>query len=115
MSKEDRAHFEKILSGELQKIKCAELDIKAVKNGVRFKFEKKIVAELNFQYLVNSHAFTLLGRVIGGPIYDCMSRKTPPYKSNLGSEACYSFTTSGRQDKKNQRQSLWHYKRPRPG
>ena len=100
MSKEDRVYFEKVLSGELQKIKCAELDVKAVKNGVRFKFEKKVVAELDFQYLVKSHAFTLLGRVIGGPIYDCMSKKAPPYKSNLGSEACYSFTTSGRQDKK---------------
>ncbi|CAM3545433.1 hypothetical protein BZK31_23775 [Pseudomonas floridensis] len=100
MSKEDRAHFEKVLSEELQEIECNKLDVKAIKNGVRFKLERKIVAELDFQYLVKSHAFSLLGRVIGGPIYDCMSTKKPPYKSNLCSEACYSFTTSGRQDKK---------------
>ncbi|KPX45359.1 Uncharacterized protein ALO68_02285 [Pseudomonas syringae pv. helianthi] len=100
MSKEDRIYFEEKLQEELQNIECKELAVKAVKKGLKFRFEKKIVAELDFQYLVKSHAFTLNGRVFGGPIFDCMSKIDMPYKSNLGSDACFSFTTSGRQDKK---------------
>lgn len=70
------------------------------KKGIKISFRKKIVAELDFQYLVKSHAFSLTGRVFGGPIFDCMSKVEIPYRSNLASDACFSFTTSGRQDKK---------------
>ncbi|QVI70361.1 hypothetical protein [Pseudomonas syringae] len=100
MSKEYRIYFERELQKELKSIECTELAVKAVKDGLRFRFEKKLVAELDFQYLVKSHAYTLIGRVFGGPIFDCMSKINVPYRSNLGSDACFSFTTSGRQDKK---------------
>ncbi|PBP53194.1 hypothetical protein [Pseudomonas syringae] len=100
MSKADRAYFECELQKELKNIVSDELAVKVVKNGLRFRFEKILVAELDFQHLVKSHAYTLIGRVFGGPIFDCMSKINAPYNSNLGSDACFSFTTSGRQDKK---------------
>ncbi|SDI64325.1 hypothetical protein SAMN05216588_1219 [Pseudomonas flavescens] len=100
MSKEDRIHFEATLQKELNDIKCAALEVRAVKRGLKFRLDKKVVAELHFQYLVKSHAFTLIGFVSGGPIFDGVSKMDIPYQSNLGSESCFSFTTSGRQDKK---------------
>lgn len=100
MSKEDRVYFESELLKELKDLEWPGLSIKAVKGGVKFRWEKKLVAELDFQYLVNSNAYVLNGMVFGGAIFDCCSEVNPPYKSNLGSAACFSFTTSGRQDKK---------------
>lgn len=100
MSKENRIHFEEALQKELKYIECKALVVTVVKRGLKFRFEKKLVAELHFQYLMKAHAFTLLGWVFGGPVFDAMSKIDMPYKSNLGSDACFSFTTSGRQDKK---------------
>lgn len=100
MSKENRIYFEQELQKELNLIECSALSVKAVKRGLKFRFEKKLVAELYFQYLVSGHSFTLLGRVFGGPIFDSLANIEMPYKSNLHSDACFSFITSGRQDKK---------------
>ncbi|RMT68006.1 MULTISPECIES: hypothetical protein [Pseudomonas] len=41
MSKEDRIYFEEKLQEELQNIECKELAVKAVKKGLKFRFEKK--------------------------------------------------------------------------
>ncbi|MBC3951532.1 hypothetical protein [Pseudomonas folii] len=100
MGKENRIFFEAELQKELKLIECEDLVVKAVKRGLKFRFEKKLVAELHFQYLMKGHSFTLLGWVFGGPIFERLSKIEMPYKSNLGSEACFSFITSGRQDKK---------------
>ncbi|MDG6398756.1 hypothetical protein QCD79_01995 [Pseudomonas quasicaspiana] len=100
MGKENRIFFEAELQKELKLIECKDLMVTAVKRGFKFRFEKKLVAELHFQYLMKGHSFTLLGWVFGGPIFERLSKIEMPYKSNLGSEACFSFITSGRQDKK---------------
>ncbi len=100
MGKENRIFFEAELQKELKLIKCEDLVVTAVKRGLKFRFEKKLVAEFYFQYLMSSHSFILLGRVFGGPIFDGMSKIEVPYKSNLGSEACFSFISSAKQDKK---------------
>ncbi|MCQ2992667.1 hypothetical protein NLO88_00255 [Pseudomonas syringae] len=100
MGKENRIFFEAELQKELKLIECKDLMVTAVKRGLKFRFEKKLVAELHFQYLMKGHSFTLLGWVFGGPIFERLSKIEMPYKSNLGSEACFSFITSGRQDKK---------------
>jgi hypothetical protein len=100
MSKENRAIFERALLGEIKQITCAGLALSASKNALKFRLNKQLVAELDFQHLAKSGAYVLLGRVIGGPIFECASRIRPPYRSNLASDACFSFTTSGRQDKK---------------
>lgn len=100
MNKEHRIYFEHALQQELKQIECKAVAVTAVKRGLKFRFEKKLVAELHFQYLMKAHAFILLGRVFGGPVFDAMSRIDMPYKSNLGSEACFSFISSGRQEKK---------------
>jgi len=100
MSKENRATFERALLDELKQITCAGLSLSASKNALKFRLNKQLVAELDFQHLAKSGAYVLLGRVIGGPIFECASSITPPYRSNLASDACFSFTTSGRQDKK---------------
>ncbi|MCH5512285.1 hypothetical protein [Pseudomonas syringae] len=100
MKKEDLIYFESELQEELKTIKCEELAVTAVKRCLRFRIDKEIVATLNFQHLVKSHEFMLSGRVFGGPIFNCMSKMDMPYKSNLGSNSCFSFITDGRQDKK---------------
>ncbi|MCQ2999269.1 hypothetical protein NLO98_05800 [Pseudomonas syringae] len=100
MGKENRIFFEAELQKELKLIECKDLMVTAVKRGLKFRFEKKLVAELHFQYLMKGHSFTLLGWVFGGPIFERLSKIEMPYKSNFGSEACFSFITSGRQDKK---------------
>lgn len=100
MTKENRIYFEGELLRELKNLECPVLAVKVLKSGIRLLHEKKIVAELDFQYLVNAKAYILNGRVFGGPICECTSKFDPPYKSNLLSTACFSFTTSGRQDKK---------------
>lgn len=100
MSREHRIYFEEELQNELKHIGCHALAVTAVKRGLKFRFEKKLVAELSLQYLVKAHAFVLLGHVFGGPLFDSLSKIEMPYKSNLGSDACFSFTTSGREDKK---------------
>ncbi|GAB7529180.1 hypothetical protein PS3A_15890 [Pseudomonas sp. 3A(2025)] len=100
MNKENRIYFEQALQQELKHIERKALAVTAVKRSLKFRFEKKLVAELYFQYLAKSHAFILLGHVFGGPVFDAMSKLEMPYKSNLGSDACFSFITSGRQDKK---------------
>jgi len=100
MSKENRAIFERALLDELKQITFAGLTLSASKNALKFRLNKQLVAELDFQHLAKSGAYVLLGRVIGGPIFECAASITPPYRSNLASDACFSFTTSGRQDKK---------------
>lgn len=100
MSKEDRDYFERALLKELKGLQCNDLALSVLKGTLKFRWDKKVVAELDFQYLVKSRAYVLLGRVFGGPIYECASNIEPPYRSNLASAACFSFTTSGRQDKK---------------
>lgn len=100
MSKENRIYFESELLQELKGIAVSEISIKVLKSGIRFIYDKKVVAELDFQYLVKSNAYILNGRVFGGPIFECSSKIDPPYKSHLFSDACFAFTTSGRQDKK---------------
>ncbi|WP_455914952.1 hypothetical protein [Pseudomonas syringae] len=100
MIKENRIYFESELLKELKGIEGSEVSIKILKSGIRFIYEKKVVAELDFQYLVKSNAYVLNGRVFGGPIFDCSSKIEPPYKSHLFSDACFAFTTSGKQDKK---------------
>lgn len=100
VNKTDRIHFEETLQQVLKKIECEHLAITAVKRGLKLRFEKKLVAELDFQYLTKAHAFTLHGRVVGGPLHEAMSKIEAPYRSNLFCDAVLSFTTSGRQDKK---------------
>lgn len=100
MTGENSVQFEGMLQQELKQITCNEVVVSAVKRGLKFRFEKQWVAELSFQYLMKSHSFVLLGRVFGGPIFEGMANLEMPYKSNLMSDACLSFTTSGRQDKK---------------
>lgn len=114
MSKENRIYFEEKLQEELKNIEYKALAVTVVKRGLKFRFEKKLVAELYFQYLVKSHAFTLIGRVFGGPIFNGMSKIIMPYKSNLTSDACFSFISSGRQDKKFSPSIYGHISVPRP-
>jgi hypothetical protein len=100
MSKEERTYFENELLARLKSLEWPGLTLTTVKKGLKFRLGKELVAQLDFQYLVKAQAYTLLGRVFGGPIFECCSKIVPPYRSNLGSDACFSFTTSGRQDKR---------------
>lgn len=99
-SKENRAFFESELLKELKTLTFDGLTLRASKSALKFCWNKELVAELDFQHLAKSGAYVLLGRVFGGPIFECAASITPPYRSNLASNACFSFTTSGRQDKK---------------
>lgn len=100
MNKEERVYFESELLASLRSLEWPGLTLTAVKKGLKIRLGKELVAQFDFQYLVKAQAYTLIGRVFGGPIFECCSKIIPPYKSNLGSDACFSFTTSGRQDKK---------------
>ncbi|UFH48874.1 hypothetical protein [Pseudomonas sp. KNUC1026] len=100
MSKEDRIYFEKELTKHLRGIEYPGLTIRVVKAGVKFLWNKTVVAELDFQFVLRANSYTLQGRVFGGPIFECSQKHIPPYRSNIYNEGCFSFTTSGRQDKK---------------
>jgi hypothetical protein len=87
MSKEERIYFENELLARLKSLEWPGLTLTAVKKGLKFRLGKELVAQLDFQYLVKAQAYTLLGRVFGGPIFECCSKIVPPYRSNLGSDA----------------------------
>ncbi|MBF7143651.1 MULTISPECIES: hypothetical protein [Pseudomonas] len=99
MTSQNRTFFESALLHELKKIEGAErVSIAASKNKLKFKWEKKVVADIFFQHLARADAYVLGGLVYGGPIFDHSSQFTPPYKSNLPNDSCYSFTSSGEKD-----------------
>ncbi|MEN4829800.1 hypothetical protein ABEH27_25240 [Pseudomonas sp. P39-UII1] len=100
MSTDDRVIFELELLGVL-KLAASKFDgVTASKNKLKFKYNKKNVAELFFEHLSRADSYILGGIVYGGAIFECSSKFTPPYKSNLFNESCFSFISSGEQDKK---------------
>ncbi|CAI3798205.1 hypothetical protein GLGCALEP_01916 [Pseudomonas sp. MM221] len=99
MSAENRLYFEKNLLREL-KIVASKFDgAVASKNKLKFKHDKKYVGELFFDHLARVDSYVLGGIVNGGEIFDCISNFAPPYNSNLFSDACFSFVSSGEQNK----------------
>lgn len=100
MSTENRLYFEKILLREL-KIVASKFDgVVASKNKLKFKHDKKYVGELFFDHLARVDSYVLGGIVDGGEIFECISNFAPPYNSNLFSDACFSFVSSGEQNKR---------------
>lgn len=100
MSPDDRDIFELELLRVL-KLAASKFDgVTASKNKLKFKYNKKNVAELFFEHLSRVDSYILGGMVYGGAIFECSSKFAPPYKSNLFNESCFSFISSGEQDKK---------------
>jgi hypothetical protein len=97
MTADNRLHFETELLKELKLISSRLNGVVATKNKLKFKHKQKYVAELYFTHIQRSDAYILGGRVYGGDLYECMLNYTPPYKSNLFQDACFSFITSGEQ------------------
>ncbi|MBA1190298.1 hypothetical protein G7Z99_14770 [Pseudomonas entomophila] len=100
MTANNRLQFEAELLKELKLISSMLNGVVATKNKLKFKHNKKYVAELYFTHIQRSDAYILGGRVYGGDLYECMLNHTPPYKSNLFQDACFSFVTSGEQGRK---------------
>ncbi|MFQ6572330.1 hypothetical protein [Pseudomonas sp. UM16] len=80
---------------KLKEVSASFPGVIASRNKLKFKYEKKVVAELVFEHLARVDAYVLVGLVYGGSLFDCASHYTPPYKSNLFGGAGFSFTTSG--------------------
>ncbi|MEW4947782.1 hypothetical protein ACNFB1_26095 [Pseudomonas sp. NY15349] len=100
MSSEERLYFEAVLLEELKVVASKFDGVVASKNKLKFKYKKKNVAELFFDHLARVDSYVLGGMVFGGELIDCMSKFTPPYKSNLFNDACFSFISSGEQNKR---------------
>lgn len=100
MSAEDRLCFEAALLKEL-KIVASKFDgVVAAKNKLKFKYNKGSVAELFFDHIARVDSYVLAGFVSGGELFECASKFTPPYRSNLFNEGCFSFISSGEQSKR---------------
>ena len=112
MSSENRSIFESQLLEELKLVAAQFEGVVASKNKLKFKHNKKVVGELFLEHLARVDAYVLGGMVYGGEIFDCCSKFTPPYKSNLFSEGCFSFISSGEQNKKISRDSGGAIKTP---
>lgn len=97
MTSNKKLHFEAELLKELKIISSKFDGVVATKNKLKFKYKKKYVADIYFTYIRRSDAYILGGGVYGGELYECMLAYSPPYKSNLFQEACFSFITSGEQ------------------
>ncbi|WP_144415511.1 hypothetical protein [Pseudomonas putida] len=99
MGNDNRFLFESELLKTL-KLVAAKFDgAAASKNKLKFMYNKKNVAELFFEHLSRVDSYVLGGMVYGGEIFECSSKFTPPYRSNLFNESCFSFISSGMQDK----------------
>ncbi|WDY60290.1 hypothetical protein [Pseudomonas sp. PSKL.D1] len=114
MGSENRSHFEAVLLEELKTTAMRFKGVVASKNKLKFKYEKKIVAELFFEHLARVDAYVLGGMVYGGQIFECASNFTPPYKSNLFNESCFSFISSGEHYKRFGREAGGAIKTPEP-
>ena len=102
MFADDKLAFQTALNSMLKTLKCSALPMSASKFHLKFRLNKVVVAELYFLYSINSRAYYLSGMVTGGPVFERMQGINAPYRSNLnaGNPGCFSFCTSGRQDKK---------------
>ncbi|HDS1769672.1 hypothetical protein NPS42_24205 [Pseudomonas putida] len=100
MSSEDRLYFESVLQEELRGVASKFDGVVASKNKLKFKYNKKNVAELFLDYLARVDSYVLAGIVFGGELFEYASKFTPPYKSNLLSDGCFSFISSGEQSKR---------------
>lgn len=100
MSSENRVNFETELLKELKAIAFQFEGVVASKNKLKFKHNKKFVAELFLEHLARVDSYVLGGIVYGGEIFDCVSDFNPPYKSNLFNEGCFSFISSGEHTKR---------------
>lgn len=101
MSLENRVFFENMLLKELKEITGSQgVTVTASKNKLKFRWNKIVVADIFFQHLAKADAYVLGGFVYGGVIFECSKKYEPPYKSNLFSDSCFSFVTSGRSDKR---------------
>ncbi|TRO29826.1 MULTISPECIES: hypothetical protein [Pseudomonas] len=99
MSSEDRLYFEAALLKEL-KIVASKFDgVVATKNKLKFKHNKKNVGELFLDHIARVDSYVLAGMVSGGELFECASKFTPPYRSNLFNDGCFSFISSGEQSK----------------
>ncbi|PVZ40655.1 hypothetical protein [Pseudomonas sp. CC120222-01a] len=99
MSADNRVLFESELLKELKLVASKFEGVTASKNKLKFKYNKKFVAELVFEHLSRVDSYVLVGMVSGGEIFECSSNFTPPYKSNLFNEFCFSFISSSEQNK----------------
>ncbi|MFJ4445223.1 hypothetical protein ACIPZ8_24460 [Pseudomonas sp. NPDC089422] len=100
MSSENRLHFESELLKVL-KIVASQFDgVVASKNKLKFKFNKKYVAEIFLDHLARIDSYVLCGMVYGGEIHECALSFAPPYKSNLFNESSFSFISSGENNKR---------------
>lgn len=100
MTSENRVDFEYELLKELTTIALQFEGVAASKNKLKFKYNKKVVAELFLEHLARVDSYVLGGIVYGGAIFECASGFNPPYKSNLFNEGCFSFISSGEQVKR---------------
>jgi hypothetical protein len=99
MNADNRVLFESELLKELKLAASKFEGVTASKNKLKFKYNKKFVAELVFEYLSRVDSYVLIGMVSGGEIFECSSNFAPPYKSNLFNKLCFSFISSGEQNK----------------
>ena len=100
MSSDNRLHFEAELLKELKAVASNFEGVSASKNKLKFKYNKKYVAEIFLDHLARIDSYVLCGMVYGGEIYECSLSYAPPYKSNLFNEGCFSFISSGEQNKR---------------
>lgn len=114
MNSEYRAHFEAELLKELKVVASRFDGVSASKNKLKFKRNKKNVAELTFDYLARVDSYVLVGLVNGGDIWECSSAFAPPYRSNLFNDGCFSFISSGEQNKRFSLDLSGAIKIPRP-
>ncbi|MEB3900385.1 hypothetical protein ODI84_09370 [Pseudomonas putida] len=94
MTSENRVNFESELLKELTAIALHFEGVAASKNKLKFKYNKKVVAELFLEHLARVDSYVLGGMVYGGAIFECASGFNPPYKSNLFNEGCFYHLAS---------------------
>jgi hypothetical protein len=100
MNSDNRVFFESELLKELKVVAAKFEGVVASKNKLKFKHEKKVVAELFFEHLARVDSYVLGGMVYGGKIFEYVSSFTPPYKSNLFNDGCFSFISSGENNRR---------------
>ncbi|MFK3820122.1 hypothetical protein ACI2KG_26610 [Pseudomonas sp. NPDC089407] len=100
MSSDDWLHFESELLKELKNVASQYEGVMASKNKLKFKYNKKFVAEIFLDHLARIDSYVLCGMVYGGEIHECACGFAPPYKSNLLNEGSFSFISSGEQSKR---------------